>query len=54
MISVMKALYVVNYKIIGYMLLAVCFVACNNSADKFREALNAGSLSEAQIGRAHV
>lgn len=30
MISIMKALYIVNYKIIWYLLLAVCFASCGN------------------------
>ena len=45
----MKALYIVNYKIIGHLLLMVYLASCgNNSADKFHEAMNTGSLSEAQ------
>lgn len=47
----MKALFgnTGNYKLIGCLLLIVCLVACGgNSVTKFREAMAAGNLSEAQ------
>lgn len=40
---------ITGYKLLGYMSLVLCLASCgNNSADKFREAMDAGSLSEAQ------